>query len=158
MAEFTLIKTQPRDQFGTANTRRLRKQGLVPGIIYGHKEEVVRVQVSRDELEKAVRKGAHIVDVQYSGKTEKARLRELQWDHLGKEVLHVDFMRVSQDERIIIGVPIHLRGHAPGIGEGGVLDQPLHALQVECPALEIPEAVHANADKLILGDAIHLKD
>jgi len=158
MAEFSLLKTHPRDQFGTANSRRLRKGGFVPGVIYGHKEEVVRVQVSRDELDKIVRKGAHIVDVEYNGKTEKARLRELQWDHLGKEVLHIDLMRVSKDERIIIGVPIHVRGHAPGIGEGGVLDQPLHILQVECPALEIPESFRVNVDKLKLGDAIHVKE
>lgn len=158
MAEVVLFKTQPRKDFGTANARRLRKQGLLPAVIYGHKEEVVSVLLPRDEVERAVRKGIHIVDIEYSGKSEKARLRDLQWDHLGKEVLHVDFMRVSQDERIVIGVPVHLRGVAPGIAEGGVLDQPIHVLQVECPVLEIPEFIRVAIDKLTLGKAIHVSE
>jgi large subunit ribosomal protein L25 len=158
MTEYPLVKTQPRDDFGSANARRLRKKGLLPGIIYGHKEEVVRVVLPREELERAARKGAHIVDIEYNGKTEKARLRELQWDHLGKELLHVDFMRVSKDERIVIGIRVELRGIAPGIGEGGVLDQPIHLLQVECPALEIPDHVRVTVDKLKIGDAIHVKE
>ncbi len=158
MAESVQLKTQPRKDFGSANARRLRKKGLLPAVIYGHKEEVLNVLLPRDELEKAVRKGVHIVDLEHDGKTEKARIRELQWDHLGKEVLHADFMRVSKDERIVIGVPVHLRGHAPGIGEGGVLDQPIHVLNVECPVLEIPEQIRVNVDKLKLGDAIHVKE
>jgi large subunit ribosomal protein L25 len=158
MADSVQLKTQPRRDFGSANARRLRKKGLLPAVIYGHKEEVLNVLLPRDELEKAVRKGVHIVDLEHDGKTEKARIRELQWDHLGKEVLHADFMRVSKDERIVIGVPVHLRGHAPGIGEGGVLDQPIHVLNVECPVLEIPEQIRVNVDKLKLGDAIHVKE
>jgi large subunit ribosomal protein L25 len=158
MADTVQLKTQPRKSFGSANARRLRKQGLLPAVIYGHKEEVLSVLLPRDELEKAVRKGVHIVDLEHDGKVEKARIRELQWDHLGKEALHADFMRVSKDERIVIGVPVHLRGHAIGIGEGGVLDQPIHVLNVECPVLEIPEHIRVNVDKLKLGDAIHVKD
>src|SRR5262245_59875672 len=158
MAESVQLKTQPRKEFGSANARRLRKKGLLPAVIYGHKEEVLSVLLPRDDLEKAVRKGVHIVDLEHDGKTEKARIRELQWDHLGKEVLHADFMRVSKDERIVIGVPVHLRGHAPGIGEGGVLDQPIHVLNVECPVLEIPEHIRVNVDKLMLGQAIHVKE
>lgn len=158
MAEIVLFKTQPRNEFGTAKARALRKKGLVPGVIYGHKEEVVSVVLPAEEVEKAVRKGVHIVDLEYSGKSEKARLRDLQWDHLGKDILHVDFMRVSQDERIVIGVPVHLRGTAPGIAEGGVLDQPIHVLQIECPVLEIPEFIRVNIEKLTLGKAIHVKE
>jgi large subunit ribosomal protein L25 len=158
MAEFVLVKTQPRNDFGSANARRFRKQGLLPGVIYGHKEEIIRVVLSREDLERAARRGVHIVDIEYNGKTEKARLRELQWDHLGKELVHVDFMRVSKDERIVIGIRVELRGIAPGIGEGGVLDQPIHLLQVECPALEIPDHIRVTVDKLKIGDAIHVKD
>jgi large subunit ribosomal protein L25 len=158
MVETVPLPTRPRDQFGTKNARRLRQKGLIPGIIYGHKEEVVAVVMTRDDLDRVIRKAAHIVDVEYNGKTEKARVRELQWDHLGKEVLHVDLMRVSKDERIVIGIPIVLRGHAPGTTEGGVLDQPIHVLNVECPVLEIPEFIRVNIDKLGLGGAIHVKE
>ena len=158
MAEFILLKAEPRKEFGTANARRLRKKGLLPAVVYGHKEAHLDVVLNRDEVEKVVKKGAHIVDLEAGGKTEKARFRELQWDSVGLELVHVDFMRVSQDERIVVPVRIELRGIAPGVGEGGVLDQPIHVLQVECPALEIPEHIRITVDKLKLGDAIHVKD
>lgn len=158
MAEFMLLKAEPRKEFGTANARRLRKKGLLPAVVYGHKEAHLDVVLNRDEVEKVVKKGAHIVDLEAGGKTEKARFRELQWDSVGLELVHVDFMRVSQDERIVVPVRIELRGIAPGVGEGGVLDQPIHVLQVECPALEIPEHIRITVDKLKLGDAIHVKD
>jgi large subunit ribosomal protein L25 len=158
MAEFMLLKAQPRDLFGTANARRLRKKGLLPAVVYGHKEAHLDVVLTRDDVEKVVKKGAHIVDLEAGGKTEKARFRELQWDSLGMELVHVDFMRVSKDERIVVPVRVEVRGLAPGIGEGGVLDQPIHVLQVECPALEIPEHIRVNVDKLKLGEAIHVKD
>ena len=158
MAEFMLLKAEPRKEFGTANARRLRKKGLLPAVVYGHKEAHLDVVLNRDEVEKVVKKGAHIVDLEAGGKTEKARFRELQWDTVGLELVHVDFMRVSQDERIVVPVRIELRGIAPGVGEGGVLDQPIHVLQVECPALEIPEHIRITVDKLKLGDAIHVKD
>jgi len=158
MVETVPLPTRPRDQFGSKNARRLRKQGLIPGVIYGHKEDVVAVVMTQDDLDRVIRKAAHIVDVEYNGKTEKARVREIQWDHLGKKVLHVDLIRVSKDERIVIGIPVVLRGHAPGTSEGGVLDQPIHILNVECPVLEIPENIRVNIDKLGLGQAIHVKE
>lgn len=158
MAEFMLLKAQPRDLFGTANARRLRKKGLLPAVVYGHKEAHLDVVLNRDDVEKVVKKGAHIVDLEAGGKTEKARFRELQWDSVGVDLVHVDFMRVSKDERIVVPVRVELRGIAPGVGEGGVLDQPIHVLQVECPALEIPEHIRVTVDKLKLGDAIHVKD
>ncbi len=67
-------------------------------------------------------------------------------------------MRVSKDERIVVPIRIELRGVCPGIGEGGVIDQPLHNLQVECPALEIPEVVRVQVDTLHIGDAVHVRD
>lgn len=158
MAEYFLLKATPRDQFGSANARRLRKKGLVPAVVYGHKEAHLDVVLPRDDVEKVVKKGAHIVDLEAGGKTEKARFRELQWDTVGKELVHVDLMRVSKDERIVVPVRIELRGHAPGVGEGGVLDQPIHVLNVECPALEIPENIRVTVDKLKVGDAIHVKE
>ena len=158
MAETVTLKTQPRSDFGTVSARRLRKQGLLPAVVYGHKEQTLTVVLPREDVERVVKRGIRIVTIDAGGKSETARFRELQWDNLGKEILHVDFMRVSKDERIVVPIRIEVRGHAPGVGEGGVLDQPLHNLQVECPALEIPEFVRVTVDTLHVGDAIHVKD
>lgn len=158
MAETIVLKTQPRKLFGGANAKRLRKQGLLPAVVYGHKEEHLTVVLSRDEFEKAFRHGVRVLELDTGVKKETARIRELQWDHLGKDVVHVDFMRVSKDERIVVNVRIELRGIAPGVGPGGVLDQPLHTLAVECLALEIPEFIRVNIDGLQVGQAIHVSD
>jgi len=158
MAETVVLKTKPRNEFGSVSARRLRQQGLLPALVYGHKEETLTVVLPREEVEKVIKRGIRIVTIEAGGKTETARFRELQWDHIGKEILHVDFMRVSKDERIVVAIRIELRGVCPGLGEGGVLDQPLHNLQVECPALEIPEFVRVQVDTLHIDDAVHVRD
>src|SRR5437016_1569709 len=99
MAEAVELSAQPRPGHGSAEARRLRRKGLIPAVIYGHKEATVSVSLSAEELEKAIRHGARVVDLKSGGKVEKALIREAQWDHLGIELLHVDFARVAADER-----------------------------------------------------------
>src|SRR5438552_10610660 len=155
MAESIKFVTQPRDRRGTRAARRLRKHGLVPAVVYGHKEATVAVALPAEELEKAVRHGARVVDLQTDGNVQKALIKELQWDHLGKELLHVDFARVAADERVTVTVPIEIRGTAPGIAQGGVMDQPLHTLHVECSVVSIPASIRVNVGELQLDQAIH---
>src|SRR6516225_9526925 len=106
MAEAVVLKTKPREEHGKMNARRLRRQGLVPGVIYGHKEATIAVSLSDDDLKRAVRHGVRVVDIQAEGKVEKALIKEVQWDHLGLEILHVDFARVAADERIEVNVRV----------------------------------------------------
>ncbi|HWG42850.1 MAG TPA: 50S ribosomal protein L25 [Gemmataceae bacterium] len=158
MAESLVIVTEKRDTRGTRTARRLRAEGRVPGVVYGHKEETVSVSVAADLLLSAVRHGARVVDLQSGGALQKAQIAELQWDHLGQEVLHVDFRRVAADERIHVTVPIEVRGIAPGVTAGGVLDQPIHTLSVECAADSVPETIRVNINELQLGGAIHVHE
>ena len=154
MAESVQLATQPRDKFGTAVTRRLREQGLLPAVLYGHKEATVPLTLSHDDFVKALRHGARLVSLKTDGTSEAAIIQEIQWDHLGKDVLHVDFTRVSADERIRVNVPVELRGIAPGVTGGtGVLDQPLHSLTIECLAISIPESIRVAVNELQLGMA-----
>ena len=117
MAQTLQLNAQPRTgETGTRVARRLRKAGLVPAVVYGHKEATIAVTVKADELTKAIRHGVRVVDLKVDGKApEKALIREVQWDHLGKDVLHVDFARVAADEKITIEVRVELRGIAPGV-------------------------------------------
>jgi large subunit ribosomal protein L25 len=158
MAETVTLVAQRRDTSGTHEARRMRKKGLIPAVVYGHKEATVSVTVNRDDLQKAIRQGARVVDLQESGKTEKALLRDLQWDHLGMEIMHVDFARVAADERIKIEVRVELRGTAPGVTAGGVLDQPIHSLVVECLAIAVPESIRVAINELLIGQAVHVKE
>ena len=158
MAESVLLVSKPRDGRGTHVARRLRREGLIPAVVYGHKEAVLSIALARDDLMSALRHGARVVDLQADGKQEKALIRDIQYDHLGQEVLHVDFARVSADERITIQVPIELRGTAPGVTAGGLLDQPLHTLEIECLALSVPESIRVPIGELQIDGVIHVSD
>ena len=158
MAEIVLLPTEMREGRGTRLSEKLRKLGKVPAVVYGHKEKTLSVSVGHDVLLSAVRHGARIVDVQLDGKVEKAQIMELQWDYLGKDVLHVDFKRVSADERIQITVPVELKGIAPGIAAGGIIDQALHTLRIECPVLAVPDTIKVNVNELQIDSAIHVRD
>jgi len=158
MAEAVLLMTKSRKDYGKMNARRLRRQGLVPGVIYGHKEATLSVSLQNDDIKRAVRHGVRVVDIQAEGKVEKALIKEVQWDHLGLEILHVDFARVAADERVEVNVRVELRGTAAGIATGGVIDQPIHLLPVECLAIAVPDSIRVNVSALQLGEAIHVKE
>jgi large subunit ribosomal protein L25 len=152
------LATRPRPDHGKRASRHLREQGLIPGIVYGHKEAAVPVALDRKELETALRHNARVVDLRLDGKTELAVIQEVQHDHLGKEVLHIDFKRVSKDERIVVSVRIELKGTPAGLGGGHILEQPLHELEIECPAFAIPESIRVNVTTLQLHHPIHVKE
>jgi large subunit ribosomal protein L25 len=158
MAEILKLQTQPRDGRGSQQAKQLRRKGLVPAVLYGHKEETVALALPTDELQKAIRLGTHIIDLQTGKSSQTALIKEVQWDHLGKELLHVDFARVAADERVTVTVPLEIRGTARGIAEGGVLDQPLHTLHLECPVISIPASIRVNVSDLQLGQALHVRD
>ncbi len=159
MAESAVLKITKREGSGSRKSAKLRKSGMVPGVIYGHKQETLSITLSRDALVAAIRHGSRVVDLEpETGAKEKAQIIEVQWDHLGQDVLHVDFRRVSADERIHLTVPIEVRGIAPGVTGGGVLDQPLHALEIECPAVHVPDSIRVNINELQLNAAIHVRD
>ncbi|MCA9032412.1 MAG: 50S ribosomal protein L25, partial [Planctomycetaceae bacterium] len=105
------------------------------------------------------RSGAKVVDLKLEGSDEqKAIVREVQWDTFGTHVLHLDFMRVDATQRVTAHVPIHLRGTAPGVIAGGRLDHHLHALTIECLAVQIPTEINVRITSLKIGDSLHVSD
>lgn len=158
MAETVALVAQPREGRGSRKADKLRKQGLVPAVIYGHKLAVVQVSVNRDELDRAIRVlHARVLDLKLDGATETVLIRELQWDYLGSEMVHVDFARVSKDETVKVVIPVKLKNTPKSTG-GGVLDQPLHTLHVECLAIAIPDDITIDITNLTLGAPIHVKE
>jgi large subunit ribosomal protein L25 len=158
MAESEVLGAQKREGSGTRLARRLRAGGRVPAVVYGHGEGTASVSVAAEDLMAVIRHGARVVDLSTDGAVQKALIREVQWDHLGKEVLHVDFARVAADERIHVTVPLEIRGIAPGVTAGGVMNQPIHTLTVECLAVSVPESIRVNINELQQGAAIHVRD
>jgi large subunit ribosomal protein L25 len=131
---------------------------LVPAVVYGHKEATVSLSVPGEELLRAVRHGARLIDLKLGDKSETALIRDVQWDPLGHDILHVDFTRVAADERVTLQVPVMLRGTAPGVAAGGVVVQPVHTLTVECLVHSIPDSIRVNIGELQLDQMIHVRD
>ena len=158
MSDAVTLKVTPRTESGSRAAAKLRKQGLVPGIVYGHKQDNVAVSVPAEALDRAIRvQHARVLDLDIDGKPETVLIRELQWDYLGKQMIHVDFERKDRAELVRVTIPVELR-NAPKQTGGGVLDQPLHTLHVECPLGSIPEALRIDITNLTLGAPIHVKE
>jgi len=158
MADTVVFDIQPREGRGSSKARRLRREGLVPGVIYGHKEAAESVSLNAELVAFAVRHGTRVVDLKGGKGPQKAQIKEVQWDHLGKEIVHVDLVRVAADERIKVQVPLEVKGIAPGVTAGGVLDQPIHVVEVECLVTEVPASIRVNINELQLGAALHVRD
>ncbi|TXT33383.1 MAG: large subunit ribosomal protein L25 [Planctomycetota bacterium] len=154
----TKLVAQPRTKLGTSANRRLRASGMVPGNIYGHKQDPISVSFSAKEAAALVNSTHRVVDLELNGKTETAILRETQWDAYHKQLWHVDFMRVDANERVKADVDVVLRGTSAGALAGGILEQPLHMLHVDCLAINIPEAIFIKVQSLQIGEAIHVKE
>src|SRR5947209_12452534 len=141
MAKTVQIEIKQRSELGSRANKRLRDTGFIPGVIYGHKLDVVPVTLPRKEVTNHLNKGTHLFDLGLDGKRETVLVKEVQYDHLGIEILHVDFARVDLNERVTVTVPLELKGTPKGEAEGGVLQQNISDLEIECVVTEIPDAL-----------------
>jgi large subunit ribosomal protein L25 len=152
-----VLNVSVRSELGSGRVRRLRRSGRIPAILYGHGEANVNLAIPTTEIRAALRHGSKLVDLKGS-LSEKALIRAVQWDCYGVDVLHVDLTRVSEQERVQVTVSLELRGEAPGVKEGGMVDHHLFDVEIECPAGEIPDKLIASMRNLHLGQSIMLAD
>jgi large subunit ribosomal protein L25 len=151
------VEVKLRKETGTRASRKMRREGLVPAVLYGHGEKCVDLVVTREAVQAAVRHGSRIVELKGAVKT-GALIRELQWDTFGVEPVHIDFLRVSATDRVKVKVPVDLKGECPGLRAGGVVNLILHEIELECRADAVPEKIHAAVGKLQLGGTIKVHD
>ena len=163
MSDAVSITVEARDPAknkgtGSRFSRKLRSQGRIPAIIYGHKQAPQPISMTRDDVWQMIKKKTHLAQLSWGSGSEMVLVREIQWDHLGKEIIHLDFARVSADEAIETEVPLEVHGTAPGISEGGTLEVVVHAVAVSCRPTAIPNAIRVEVGSLKMGQGIHLKD
>ena len=151
------VEVKLRTATGTRGARRLRGQGLVPAVLYGHGEKCVELVTTREAVEAVVRHGSRIVELKGAVKT-GALIRELQWDTYGVVPVHIDFLRVSATDRVKVKVPIDMRGECPGQRAGGVLSLVMHEIELECTADAVPERIHVLVGKLQIGGTVKVHD
>jgi len=158
MAETAQLSAKPRSELGSRANKRLRDAGFVPGVIYGHKEAVVPVTLPKKEVVTYLDRGTFLFDLAVDGKSEKVLVKEVQYDHLGQEVMHVDFARVSLDEKVEITVPLELKGTPKGEAEGAVLQQIVAELEIECRVTDIPKEIVHNVADMDKDSELRVKD
>jgi large subunit ribosomal protein L25 len=150
MAE--LFQTEVRELTGSANTRRLRRAGKIPAILYGQGKEVVHLSIPEAQVNSAVRKNQPYIQLE-GAVAESAQIQELQWDALGSTVLHVDLTRMDSDATIEVELSIRLVGDA----QDSII-QVFRTTTAVVPAMDIPEALVADVSALASGDSLHLSD
>jgi large subunit ribosomal protein L25 len=152
------VTAEPRTQLGSRANKRLRDSGKLPGVIYGHKLAVLPITLPKKEVVNHLDKGRHLFAVSLNGNAENVLVKDVQYDHLGMEVIHVDFARVDLNERVEVTVPLELKGTPKGEADGGVLQQIVSELEVECVVTDIPDAIRYNVSEMALDSILHIKD
>lgn len=150
MAE--LFQTEARELTGSANTRRLRRAGKVPAILYGQGKEVVHLSIPESQVNSAIRKNQPYIQLE-GVVAESAQIQELQWDALGTTVLHVDLTRMDSDATVEVDLSIRLVGDAQDS-----INQVFRTTAAVVPAMDIPDSLIADISALASGDSLHLGD
>lgn len=154
MSDTVTLKAQVRQQAGSRVASRLRQQGQLPVIVYGHKQTPVSVSVDAHDFVEALHHGNRLFEMDLDGQKQTLLVKEIQYDYLGKSVIHVDMMRVNLSERVRVQVTLKLRGTAKGTTEGGIVEEVLNHIEVECQVSRIPQDLPVNIKDLGLDQAL----
>jgi large subunit ribosomal protein L25 len=160
MAKAVLLKAKARAGQGKGAARAVRREGLVPAVIYGDKKDPALVSLKYRDLLPHVSTGrftATLVDLDLGGETVRVIPRDVQFEPVRDFIIHVDFLRLGKDARIRVEVPVHFRNHeaSPGLKAGGVLNIVRHEIEFFCPADSIPEEVLVDLSGLHIGQSVH---
>lgn len=156
------LEAQLRTERGKGAARSLRRQGYVPGVIYGHGEETRACKIETKELERLLTSGPYestLIDLKLdNGDTARVLIREVQIHPCRSEVLHVDFLAVHRGEKVRLDVPVRLDGVARGVKEGGILEHLRYEVEIRCDPDQIPEALQLDISDLGIGNSVTVAD
>ncbi len=152
-----------RENTGTGGARASRREGLVPGVIYGGDQDAVAVALKSNEVTKAINTGnfiANMIELSHKGDKQKVLTKDIQFHPVTDVPLHVDFYRVTAKSIIVVEVSVNFIGEeeAVGIKMGGVLNVVRHSIEVKCPAGDIPDSIEVDISALDIGDSIHISE
>jgi large subunit ribosomal protein L25 len=163
--EKPVLNAEVREQKGKEIAKKLRTKGLIPAVFYGPHSETLALMVDPKELSNTLRTEAGknvIIDLNIRKGEESFQkmvmLKEIQIHPLQRRTLHADFYEVSMDEMITLEVPVHLLGKSEGVKVGGILEQVLRTIQIQCFPGDIPRSIDVDVSPLKIGDSIHVKE
>ena len=147
-----------RTRTRTKGAKTLRREGLIPGILYYAGETNVNISVDKLVLYHALQSGQHIFEIELDGNTQFTMIKELQYHPVTDEVLHIDLMRVRRSEKMTIFVPLVLVGEAVGVKEGGILSQSMTQIEISCFPTDVPDQIELNIDDLEMNSSKSVTD
>ena len=153
------VQGERRERTGSRYSHRLRASGQLPGVMYGHKQDSVPVAIDYDRFNDLLAHHHHLLELQFDSKSEPCLIKEVQWNHLGTKVLHVDLTRVDMSEEVEVELEVSLTGEPAALNEeGAILNHPETSITVACRADSIPDALSADIEHLGIGDALTVAD
>ncbi len=156
--EILEINVEKRAVKGSKAAKKLRGNGQIPAILYGHKVDNIMLSLKGADFIRILNSGTRTIRLTYDNKKESALIKDVQYDNILDCVLHVDFSRIDLDEKIKLRVPVELYGESVGVKEGGVLTHIMKDVEIECLPTAIPEKIKVNISELGLGKAIHVRE
>jgi large subunit ribosomal protein L25 len=158
MSETVVLKASVREESGTRKSVVLREQGKLPAVVYGHKKEPVSIVLESREFLDSLHHGNRIFEVDLAGAKDTLLVKDLQYDYLGDTVIHADLMRVNLSERVKVEVMIKLNGTAAGTHMGGIVEEIMNRIEVECAVNEIPEFLPVDIKGLELDQTLRASE
>ncbi len=158
MEKALLLKAEIRERTGSKHAERVRNRGRIPAIVYGHKREPTAISLDAHDFAEGLHHGHRLMDIQIGRRKEKMIVKDVQYDYLGKDIIHADLMRVDVSETVKVAVPIELKGVAKGTHEGGVIEEHIDRLEIECKVTDIPESIVISVKDTGVGDSLHAGD
>ena len=152
------LQVKIKEDTGSLKARKHRVSGLIPAILYGHKQESMMFLLNEKEFSTVLNTEAKMVNLKWNGSEEIALIKDVQFDTFGRKILHVDFVRIALTEKVTTHVPVVLYGTSQGVKEGGILDHALKEIEIECLPTEIPKNIRINISELAIGNTIHISD
>ncbi|MDX1388997.1 MAG: 50S ribosomal protein L25/general stress protein Ctc [Acidobacteriota bacterium] len=160
--ENATLRAEPRDDRGKNAARRLRRSGGLPAVVYGDEADALALTLDMHEFERLMARihaATTVLSLEVEGEGEhQVLIREVQRHPFRSDFLHVDFLRIRAGQKINVMVPVHLVGLAPGVEEGGIMQQTRHELEVECTPANIPSEITVDVSAMEIGDSIHVAD
>ena len=158
MSKFEKLNVDIRKEQGTSAARRTRLQNKVPAIVYHSGIEATPLSVDKISLNKALRTGQMIFEVSVEDKNQFVLVKEIQYHPVTDEIIHIDFQKVKEDEKISLEVAIRSTGEAQGVKLGGLLVQMLNSVTVKCKPAEIPEFLEIDVTEMEMSTNLFVKD
>ena len=158
MSKFEKLNVDIRKEQGTSAARRTRLQNKVPAVVYHSGVEATPLSVDKISLNKALRTGQMIFEVNVEDKNQFVLVKEIQYHPVTDEIIHVDFQKVKEDEKISLEVAVRSSGEAQGVKLGGLLVQMLNSVTIKCKPAEIPEFLEIDVTDMEMNTNLFVKD